>query len=61
MKHFIVGLGVLFIVACSDNKKPEPEEILEYQLESYKKAHQVESMVLERVDQQKEELDKDLQ
>lgn len=61
MKYFIGVLGVLFIVACSENKKPEPEKILEYQLESYKKAQQVETMILERVDQQKEALDKALQ
>lgn len=57
MKYSIGLMIIFFIVACSENKQQEPEKLLEHQLESYKKAQQVETLLIDRVNEQKNNIE----
>lgn len=55
---YCIGLMIMFvIVACSENKQQKPEKLLEQQLESYKKAQQVETLLIDRVNEQKNNME----
>jgi len=49
---------VFLMLGCSGKEEKEPEKIFEHQVESIDKARQVEDLIMDRVAQQKKEMDK---